>query len=56
MIPSRAPRGYFASVDAINDQGRPIELVDVLIERIKAASRVTSTSTRAARPLAASVR
>jgi hypothetical protein len=25
--------GYFASVDAINDQGRPIELADVQIER-----------------------
>jgi hypothetical protein len=24
--------GYFASVDAIHDQGRPIELADVLIE------------------------
>jgi hypothetical protein len=23
--------GYFASVDAINDQGRPIELADLLI-------------------------
>jgi hypothetical protein len=24
--------GYFASVDAINDQGRPLELADLLIE------------------------
>jgi hypothetical protein len=24
--------GYFATVEAINDQGRPIELADLLIE------------------------
>jgi hypothetical protein len=24
--------GYFANVDAINDQGRPLELADLLIE------------------------
>jgi hypothetical protein len=25
--------GYFGSVDAINDQGRPLELADLLIEQ-----------------------
>jgi hypothetical protein len=25
--------GYFANVDTINDQGRPIELADVLIDQ-----------------------
>jgi len=24
--------GYFASVDVINDQGRPIELADLIVE------------------------